>query len=425
MKRIKLLIIIIPFALAIFAIPIIATIMPDETISNDENRTLTSITDIILGKLNQEETVHFREAVSQKEYVAAVKILLTGIPPMEMGKITTSIGDFYFSEQFPYRDTLVKLYSKYLLASGKIDARDVYIMDGWIYPLAFDAQKSDIEAVGVALNRMANKYPDIEFYYQIMPHKKSMLYSLEDNKYLPYTQGERSRQLLKDLLKQGHINVVDTQEYFNNLSLEEKKKLYFKGDFHWNALGAYEGMKFLQDAMVAKGTISEDQKFSDDDFVFRTLDDKQYIGDLQVRFSGLIALDEVVPMIESIHKDDMTYYTIYNNIWKRETLIGAGLDKNPIKYVDVYTENLGYYGCINENAKTDKKVMVFKDSFQNPNTDMLSTIFRDVAIIDVRYIDWSFWFHHMVEKSQPDAIIFMYQEQNYSLLLKDYLLRSL
>ena len=74
----------------------------------------------------------------------------------------------------------------------------------------------------------------------------------------------------------------------------------------------------------------------------------------------------------------------------------------------------------NKNSLSDKKVLVFRDSYQAPMTWLLADVFKEVEIIDPRYIEnIDMTYEDMIVNSKSDIVMFMYNSFGFEGMIKE------
>lgn len=392
--RDKNFIIILPFVLLLCLVPAAGFLCPDHLVSETENRSLAQF------------------------------------PVMDLRHFSDTAGSIetYVTEQFPQREALLKAYTMLELAQGKKMIRGTFVAQNeWLLPRQFKTTPEEALTFAASLGDFAQSHPDIPVVFAILPHKTTLLAPLETQYISQADSMAHYEALLAQLPKFPQLYVIDTAAEFLRLPLSAREAFYFKGDFHWNARGAFFAAGIIEDGLQANGFLQPSELFSDDDFVFDELDGVSYQGDLNRRFSDLVSGNEVIPLIHPKETAQITYYRSVDDQKPvtRGALIGTGLDPAPgadtasepeaaVSYNDIYTENLGYYRVENPQSKSDQSILIFKDSLQNPTTDFFSVIFRSVDVIDARYYDEPYSADELIGVRKPDLILIMLHHDNYS-----------
>lgn len=392
-KSKKPLIVIIPFFIFIFVLLIMSIILPDQVYSTEENRSLT------------------KRPIYDLSDISAI----------------TETLNAYVVDQFPARSSFVKVFSWMELAQKKKLSRNTYIAEEkWLMTKTHLIKNIDVLNFTQAMMNTAKRMKSADVYYAILPVKNDV-FAYMDNGFFDQTNSKKNKDnLLKALENQSEVKVIDVSEYFCNTFTNEKlEEFYYKTDFHWNAFGAYEAACFIQERFLTDKIIANDEIFNRSNFEWILLSEKLYQGDLNMRFSNLFDMHEVIPCVIPTNSDVLQYFLSIDDSRQvnREEVIGKGMNKDIVSYNDIYTGNIPYYRVINNDAPSKKRVVIFKDSLENPMTDYFSTLFYEVDVIDARYIK-DFTFQALSETRSFDVILFMFHQNSCSPELVDFLAES-
>ena len=97
------------------------------------------------------------------------------------------------------------------------------------------------------------------------------------------------------------------------------------------------------------------------------------------------------------------------------------LDKKD-KYAVYFGGNHGLVTIENDDAKTDESLLMIKDSFANSMIPYLSTVYKRIVMVDLRYYNDSF--SALVSEEKPKDMVFLYEmsdfleDENFSKLLR-------
>ena len=247
----------------------------------------------------------------------------------------------YTLDQFPLRDrfrTLKALSVRYLF--GEKDNNGIYIADGYA------AKLDDTEA---------------NIYLSVIPDKNCFLAA--ENGY-PAMDYDRFFALMREKVDFAQfVDLTDT------LSLGS----YYRTDLHWRQESLLPTAKALADAMGVSLT---------EDFTEVTLD---------TPFYGVYRGQSALPM----ESDKLAYLT-------NSVLEGCRVyDYESGEYLPVYTlDKAGgsdpyeiflsgpksLLRIENPNAKTERKLIVFRDSFGASLIPLLAEGYREITLIDIRYL---------------------------------------
>lgn len=390
MKKLTDIALILCFAAALIAVPVLGAVQPDELITFTENRELQQLPDM--------EEFH--------------------------PTLLTDELDTYVVDQFPFREELLALYSRLQVSLGKQMVRNLHVVDGeWLTSREYDWVPGEMEAYTEAVTDTVRGYPETQFCYMMVPYKTGALYRLApayiDNRY-----AERNREaVLSALSGMDNLLTVDIVSYFEQaFSVEQLKTMYYKTDFHWNGNGAQAAAEYLQTCLREEGLLSAQEQVTGADLRLTQLAGK-YVGDLGRQLSYVVNPDEPVPAFYLADSASAEYFLSADrsNPVPREQIVAAKQQQDELSYNGIYTENIGCYRVHNPDAKTQKTVLILKDSFQNPTTDFMTALFSDLIVIDPRYYKEPYTFAELMQAETPDLVLFFYHQSNFSAELIGFL----
>ena len=347
-----------------------------------------------------------------------------------MRRVVTDFGGFakdfesYAADQFPDREQLIGVYTALELAQGKKFARKAYCLQGgWLLTKPTPTNPADLSDLQEALTQAARTL-DRPLIWCVLPLKNEALYDLEPA-YFSDETGETNKQALTAALAQvGGLTVIDAEAPLVTGTLADRERYFYKTDFHWNARGAFAAAQEIARQLAGAGTIAETSVPQAEDFLWSELGgERRYQGDLNVWFSNQFSMREDIPRYVPKNAADLRYFLHPGDTESvpRETIVGSGLDKDPVTYNDVFTYNLGYYRVENPDAPEAASVLILKDSFQNATIDYLSAIFRSVTVVDPRSYQETSDLASLLDADGIDLVLFFYHQNNVSRELIDLL----
>jgi hypothetical protein len=152
----------------------------------------------------------------------------------------------YFSENFPLRDSLIRLQNQIMYSLFRDSKEIVFGIDGWVSDkeiidnqlpalnLVLDGQ---IEASILKIKRLQEflRENNQEFLVVIVPMKPTVYF----DKFPSHTGlslGPSGLDRFQVAMKKNGISFIDVKSKF--LSIKDSKQLYYKTDMHWNTLGS-------------------------------------------------------------------------------------------------------------------------------------------------------------------------------------------
>lgn len=323
--------------------------------------------------------------------------------------------DSYAADQFPGREQRIRDYTVLELAQGKKLARKAYCLNGWLFTKLGHTNPEQMDELQAALSTAADT--GLPLVYCAVPLKNEVLHDIDPSYFSDEVGAENKEALFAMLAGVDRLTAIDASAPLLAGSLAEREQLFYKTDFHWNARGAFAASQEIARQLAASGLIDAASIPQADAFVWSELGtEKQYQGDLNSWFSDLLPMQEAIPRFVPADPASLSYYDSPGSTEPvpRETIIGSGLDKNPVTYNDVFTYNLGYYRVENPNAPEARSVLLLKDSFQNATTDYFSAIFREIHVIDPRAYRETPGLSGFLAENDVDLILFFYHQNNVS-----------
>ncbi len=321
----------------------------------------------------------------------------------------------YYNDHFPFRENFMELYSNIELSQGKIKVRDLYILDDFILPIEYLYSKNDIALSAEKTNELMDFISSHgkKIGYVALPYK-TYIY----NYMLPaYLQTDYSVQNYNNYIEklQPDIKTCDAFYAYKDHNIEDIESYFFKSDFHWNAKGAGEAFVYIIDWLINENLIDEHNTSTLvsnlDGFDYIYIDDN-YIGDLNRRYSFIFSTDELIPVFNN-EESLIRYYSNYNS--DEYSLDKGSIQGEPLPegqtYDSVYTKNIGYYKMVNDDSLLDTKILIIKDSMQNPMTDMFFHVFNTSEIVDIRGLT-DISLYTIIENSDADLVLLMYHQNN-------------
>lgn len=309
----------------------------------------------------------------------------------EISADTLLKGDFmekfeaYTLDQFPFRDdlrTLKSLFSYKVL--GKIDNNGIYIADGYAAKLEYPLNAASVNNALKKFDYIYTTYlrdTDCKIYSVVIPDKG---YYLAADKGYPtmgysqlFTQMAEGMPWAKQVDITGSLDVTD----------------YYRTDTHWRQEKLVDTANILCDAMKSSrlnGYIS-------------TLVSQDFKGVYYGQAALPMRAEEIYVLENSALADCRVYnYETgkYGSIYDLEKLSG----NDPY---DVYLSGAQSLLRIeNPNAKTDRELIIFRDSFGSSLAPLLLQDYKTVTLADIRYVSSSLLGNFLTFQNQD--VLFAY-----------------
>ncbi len=289
----------------------------------------------------------------------------------ELSFKTIVSGDFmsnfenYTLDQFPLRDKFRTL--KALVALNVFNQsanNDIYVVDGFASKIEYPLRKESVERAGARFQYVYEKYlkdTNTKNYLSIIPDKNYFLG--RGNGYLSIDY-EKMISLLKentDFLK--YIDIT------NELELSD----FYKTDTHWREENIIDVAEKIATGMGTDVKAEYEEKILDVDFY------GVYYGQ-----SALPLKSERVKYLSNSTLENCKVYDFQNGkeipVYDMEKANG----KDP--YEMFLGGPLSLVTIENDNAKTDKELIVFRDSFGSSIAPILVEGYKKITLVDIRYM---------------------------------------
>ena len=302
----------------------------------------------------------------------------------------------YMVDQFPLRDELRSLKSNFSLnIMQKQDTHGIYVKDGYLCKMEYPMDEESVDRASWAFENLYMLYmqdTQVKPYIAIVPDKN---YFLADGSVLSMDYEKLYSQVYEDT---PHLEPIDIA---SNLQLTD----YYRTDTHWKQEEIIDVAALLAERM--------DVPFEDDFTVNKT--DVPFYG----VYYGQAGLQLPPDDISYCTSDALANCYVYDYENDKEIRL---YDKEALTGRDPYEMFLGGNISLatieNEEALSDKELVVFGDSFSRSLVPLLAGSYKKITFVDIRYL-WSGQVGNYIEFTDQD-VLFLYSTSvmNNSITLK-------
>lgn len=269
----------------------------------------------------------------------------------------------YGADQFAFRNTFRTIKTNFHLNILNQKDSDGYFMeDNIIYKNNYPLNEKSVINVTNQIKDIKESYLNEtnNIYYTIIPDKNYFLNGSSDYLKIDY---EKLENIMNDNLKD--IKYIDL---FDTLTIDD----YYKTDTHWKQENLLK---------VAEELGKEMNFYVDTAYMIESK------GDFYGVYYGQMALGGAPDELKCINNEEINNAKVYeiNNSEPKTVYNEEGLYS-----MDKYTYYL--YGSVpllkieNDLSKEDKKLIIFRDSFGSSLTPLLISGYKEIYIVDTRYI---------------------------------------
>lgn len=292
----------------------------------------------------------------------------------------------YLLDHFPMRDYLrrMKAYFAYDIL-GQLENNDIYMAEGYAGKLEYPLKEASVIKATEKMQAIKAQYfPTAEVYYAIVPDKNYFL--AEQNGY-PSMDYHRMEALMQErLTDMTYIDIWDS------LSIED----YYTTDTHWRQECLEETVQQIGDAMGFAEYLSQD-----------------YEQKAMEEFYGVYYGQSALPLSSE------TLYYLTNETIQAATQWSLETDKTQPIYINEEEAGFDKYNIFlagaqalqridSPLAKTDKRLIVFRDSFGSSIVPLLLEAYSEIIVIDTRYISSALLGEYVDFETENTQILFLY-----------------
>lgn len=350
MKKIKNFVITFGFVTILMIVCIVNISIKDKDISFTERRRLAQF-----PKINSEKLVN--------------------------GELVTEF-EKYTTDQFEFRDNFrrIKSYFSTKVLLNK-DDKKMFEYDNALYKIEYPLNQKNVENNIKKINKICEEYlQGFNVFYLIIPDKN---YYLPENEHLKFDYNEL-KQIVDNNIK--HAKSIDI---WSELDIND----YYRTDIHWKQ----------ENLEKVANKIKKDIKL-DVNSNYDVVELGDFYGSYYGQLGKRISPDKIKILNNEVISKSQTYNfetNVQNYVYDIEKY-----KKSADRY-DVYLSGpTSLMSIENIDAKTDKELLIFRDSFGSSITPLLIDNYKKITLIDLRYIDSSLLKKYIRFDNQD--VIFMY-----------------
>ena len=303
-----------------------------------------------------------------KEVSVSERRPLAGFPSLSLK--TVADGSFqegfeeYSPDHFPFRDGFrtIKALTSYKLFRQK-DNNGIYLADGYLskldYPENLDSVKKATDRFRDIIGWYADENAGV--FFSVIPDKNYFL--AQKNGYLSMDY---------DRLISFAKNEMSTAEYIDITGLLELSD-YYRTDSHWRQECITDVAGLLAEKM---GTVL-DEKYTEN------LLSDSFLG----VYAGQSALSVAADELYCLETQATGNCLVYDAETERNIPVYNSEKLNGNDFYEVYLSGAKSLLKIkNPKGPSDKKLIVFRDSFASSLAPLLISGYRELTLVDIRYI---------------------------------------
>jgi len=311
------------------------------------------------------------------------------------GSYLQGMGD-YIADQFPLRDQWISLNLKLNRLLGQKESSGVYLCeDDYLIQIPSAPNEEQHERNLNAINTFARNHPELNMVMTVAPNAVT----IHADK-LPENAPVRDQ--MADLYHIADtvtgVKVVDVTQ---TLKSHADEYLYYRTDHHWTSLAAYYAFRTIAPELKITAPDMEEYAIYPVSTTFE--------GTLSSKSGSHSALDTVEIMVP---KSGIEYFVTYNS--DSNTNICSLYNRAALEQKDHYTVFFGgNYSRVDitTTARTERSLLVFKDSYANCMIQFLYPYFDHITMIDPRYYYDNV--EHVITSQGITDVLFLYNADTF------------
>lgn len=332
--------------------------------------------------------------------------------------------EVYYTDQFFGRDEWLKKYKQLQFATGKPFIENYHTSPGgWIVSIPvkkipLESMKPKVDAIKKFNENLKSK--GIEFSFWSLPAKATYIRTPIPS-YMTPDQGLANNELFLTQLVDAGIETIPLYEKMvDGFPDDDPREWFFQTDHHWNMNGAFKAYQtIIRTYNEQFGDVGP--AFSEDELNSSCLDNRDFAGSWNKQLFMLVeGHHDQVCYIEPQNPGFDEQFTIYKgdkteeNIVDRSEIFATGLDEDEktISFANAYSFDYGELHFINNAPKSNKQVLMIKDSYLNPIQYHLAAQFKETTIVDLRYFEPSSLTEY-IEQNEFDHVMMLYNDRNF------------
>lgn len=308
-----------------------------------------------------------KESFSENENRYLAKVPEYSFESLKDGTFIDSV-ETYVNEHFPLRDFFMNAKTTFEKICGRTEVNNILVADDGYYIEKYE-EPENTEMVIDRFNNFASKVENADVKLMLVP---TAITVYKDKVPSYYKENVKQIDTMNLIYSELDFDYVDVSKAL--MDHKEDYQLFYRYDHHWTTYGAYVAYEKYCEAMGFDYTSIEDANFKvvSEDFkgtVYSKVNDYSVSGD------EIVIEDTDKQNIQVIYDDGTITDTMYNEKYLKE--------KDQYSY---FLNNINAkMEIINENAATDKELVVVKDSYANCMVPLLANQYKKIYVYDTRY----------------------------------------
>lgn len=316
--------------------------------------------------------------------------------------------DEWISDRFIWREDWIRIKNKTDEITGKTEINGVFIENDMMMQVWIGYDEAVLEKNIKAINKFVAGHPDIPSYFMLVPNAQEIYSDI-----LPPFAEVGDQKEFVDMFYGRLEGFAGTVDAYSALEQNKDSYIYYRTDHHWTSYGAYLGYAAAGAQLGYSPVDVSNYTIEHASYDFRgTLFSKTLDKGITADIIDYYFLAENEPDVKVSVYDEYDVstgkvtYNEYDSMYFREYLDVKD------KYSSFLGQNSPIVTVESGNAKSDKSILVIKDSYAHSLVPFLTKEYSKVTMLDLRYINADF--QMFVSLEDYDQILFLYNVITFS-----------
>ena len=330
-----------------------------------------------------------------------------------LSEMKDAISTTYVTE-IKQKDDFINLNGLFARLTGKRTCNNVYRLNNGMLSSISVAYDTIHNAQRVEELAKQLKNASIDYVYVQLPAKMDI-----NNQLLPYgitSEVNNNANQVVNYLKSNGVNVIDLRDTMADTP-DHISEYFYKTDHHWTPVGAF---KAFQEISLYLQKLYPDEEI---DGYCQNIDnwdvrrkENWFLGSWGKRTGTLYAGSDDLVWLMPRFETEMSSSFVYEDEFFYGTFSDANIRSLYIDNKDYFRYNAycvymgGDYPLVkhrNAKATSELKILIVKDSFALPLEAFMSTVFKEVDVVDLRYYKAGSLDEYILD-SKPDIVLMCY-----------------
>lgn len=402
------------FLLIIFGFSIASLVMPDNSYSASEKRTLSKLPSFRADSLLSRS---FYEDMNQ--YANDQLVLRDKMVKMYQRQQNSKVFNSMLFENLLHPTSSANPENGTVVNDSRIVSKLVLINKKWILPVpSKTVYTKQIDAATAKLNEVVKfaEEQGSETYFIFNPSRTKALMHLYPT-YLRTDAYSKSKQYFLSRLDTS-VNVVDIGSKFDTFEKADLETMYLETDHHWNIKGAFIAYEEMIKQISDRSSLFSDDPMTLDDINISQLTNGGFEGSYNNQINYIInpkKADRTI-IYEPRVPFSFSHFEVINTdgsqtIKSFDDFYGYKRGRSTYTYGSIYGGDRQKIVYENTQANNDLNVLLLKDSFMNPLTPYLAQHFKKLTVLDNRYYT-EFSLRDVLTKEHYDMLLIAFHDDN-------------